>query len=431
MNRKGIFRKEALENKKQQWEGKALLLAGASPWLISLISLGFIIFICGFLYFCDYSRRIDVSGEVITLPHSVNIYAPQQGYITKTYVKVGDEIKKGEPIYAIDLSHTTSSGNVSAETKIALEKQVINLEAITKHLKQNRHVTAKNLRSQLRKYTESNKETRKLVESSRQGVESMRKGLKNYEEYLTRGLINKDQLTNQRSLFYQQQSSYQNLNSQAIQEELQVAKIESDLLTQIAEINNQISQNEYQLNDLRRRMIESDAGETVIVSAKSDGVVESLSVTSGQMVSSGHSLAQILPVKDIKYYLLLWLPSSSLPYIKTGDAINIRYDAFPSEKFGQFPGTIDLISKLPASKQELGQYSMALTDPRGELTDNYYKVLVSINRTDFSDKGKMMYLSHGLKARAIVFLEKRPLYQWMFTPFYNIKDSVTGPVDEK
>lgn len=431
MNRKGIFRKEALENKKQQWEGKALLLAGASPWLISLISLGFIIFICGFLYFCDYSRRIDVSGEVITLPHSVNIYAPQQGYITKTYVKVGDEIKKGEPIYAIDLSHTTSSGNVSAETKIALEKQVINLEAITQHLKQNRHVTAKNLRSQLRKYTESNKETRKLVDSSRQGVESMRKGLKNYEEYLTRGLINKDQLTNQRSLFYQQQSSYQNLNSQAIQEELQVAKIESDLLTQIAEIDNQISQNEYQLNDLRRRMIESDAGETVIVSAKSDGVVESLSVTSGQMVSSGHSLAQILPVKDIKYYLLLWLPSSSLPYIKTGDAINIRYDAFPSEKFGQFPGTVDLISKLPASKQELGQYSMALTDARGELTDNYYKVLVSINRTDFSDKGKMMYLSHGLKARAIVFLEKRPLYQWMFTPFYNIKDSVTGPVDEK
>lgn len=431
MNRKGIFRKEALENKKQQWEGKALLLAGVSPWLISLISLGFIIFICGFLYFCDYSRRIDVSGEVITLPHSVNIYAPQQGYITKTYVKVGDEIKKGEPIYAIDLSHTTSSGNVSAETKIALEKQVINLEAITQHLKQNRHVTTKNLRSQLRKYTESNKETRKLVESSRQGVESMRKGLKNYEEYLIRGLINKDQLTNQRSLFYQQQSSYQNLNSQAIQEELQVAKIESDLLTQIAEIDNQISQNEYQLNDLRRRMIESDAGETVIVSAKSDGVVESLSVTSGQMVSSGHSLAQILPVKDIKYYLLLWLPSSSLPYIKTGDAINIRYDAFPSEKFGQFPGTIDLISKLPASKQELGQYSMALTDARGELTDNYYKVLVSIKRTDFSDKGKMMYLSHGLKARAIVFLEKRPLYQWMFTPFYNIKDSVTGPVDEK
>jgi hypothetical protein len=32
-----------------------------------------------------------------------------------------------------------------------------------------------------------------------QGVESMRKGLKSYEEYLTRGLINKDQLANHRS----------------------------------------------------------------------------------------------------------------------------------------------------------------------------------------------------------------------------------------
>ncbi|WP_241787617.1 hypothetical protein, partial [Klebsiella pneumoniae] len=39
-------------------------------------------------------------------------------------------------------------------------------------------------------------------------------------------------------------------------------------------------------------------------------------------------------------------------------------------------------------------------------------------------------LSNGLKARAVVFLEKRPLYMWMFTPFYKMSQSVSGPIHD-
>lgn len=54
------------------------------------------------------------------------------------------------------------------------------------------------------------------------------------------------------------------------------------------------------------------------------------------MVDKGSSLAQIKPIGNIEYYLILWLPNNSIPYVKVGDTINIRYDAFPSDKFGQF-----------------------------------------------------------------------------------------------
>ena len=59
---------------------------------------------------------------------------------------------------------------------------------------------------------------------------------------------------------------------------------------------------------------------------------------------------------------------------------------------------------------------------------NYYKVLVDLKNTDISDKGKKMHLSGGLQARTIVFLDTRKLYQWMFMPFYEVKNSVTGRV---
>jgi len=269
----------------------------------------------------------------------------------------------------------------------------------------------------------------RFTNNAREGVREMRRGLSNYEKYLKSGLINTDQLNNQRYMFYQQQTSYQSLNSQAIQETLQISQLRSQILTRAGEFDNNITQNEYQRNELERSLIESDAGGNIIIPAQSSGRLESLSVTPGQMVNVGSSLAQIQPLSNSKYYLVLWLPNNSLPYVKVNDGVNIRYDAFPSEKFGQFPGRIKSISYIPASKEEMSGYSSAPQNGNG-VVENYYKVLVELKSAEVSDKGKEMHLSGGLKARTIVFLDTRKLYQWMFMPFYDIKNSVAGPVNE-
>lgn len=180
---------------------------------------------------------------------------------------------------------------------------------------------------------------------------------------------------------------------------------------------------------MQRSLIESDASGNVIIPAQSSGRLESLSVTPGQMVNVGSSLAQIQPQSNSKYYLILWLPNKSLPYVKIYDGVSIRYDAFPAEKFGQFPGKIKSISYIPASKDEMSGYSSAPQNNMG-VVENYYKVLVELKNTDISDKGHSLYLSGGLKARTIVFLDTRKLYQWMFMPFYDIKNSLMGPVND-
>ncbi|HBQ5918277.1 TPA: HlyD family secretion protein, partial [Klebsiella pneumoniae subsp. pneumoniae] len=59
-----------------------------------------------------------------------------------------------------------------------------------------------------------------------------------------------------------------------------------------------------------------------------------------------------------------------------------------------------------------------------------YKAIVKIKDKKFSYKGKTLSLSNGLKAQAVVFLEERPLYMWMFTPIYKISQSVSGPVND-
>lgn len=93
MNNK-LYRKEAIEYKRHHWKGKALLLAGLPAWLIALLSALFLIALICALIFCKFTQRVDVKGEVITLPHSINVFAPQQGFIVKQFVKIGDVVKK-------------------------------------------------------------------------------------------------------------------------------------------------------------------------------------------------------------------------------------------------------------------------------------------------------------------------------------------------
>jgi len=429
MNR-NIFRKEAIEYSKTKWLGKALLVSGYPACVIALLSFLFFIILISMIIFSSYTRRINVTGEVITQPHAINIFSPQQGFISKTWVKTGDRVEKGAHLYQIDVSRSTQSGNVSQNSIAAIKNQITLIDDIILKLQQNKQQTEKNLQQQLNQYQLAHEKSLALVANAAKGMEEMRLSMNNYDSYQRKGLINKDQLNNQRYLYYQQQSSYQSLNTQSIQESLQITNLQSELSTKATDFDNQISQYQYQRSDLNRQLAEVDAGGTLFINAPSDGKIDSLSVTQGQMVNAGDSLAQLVPSSSDAYSLLLWLPNSSLPYVNPGDSINIRYEAFPFEKFGQFPGKIMSISSVPASTQEMSSYNNVPRLPSGGTNQPYYKVLVALDNNQFSYQGKTLSLSSGMKAESTLFLEKRPIYQWMLSPYYDIKKSITGPIHE-
>ncbi|HEP1066103.1 TPA: HlyD family secretion protein [Klebsiella aerogenes] len=427
---KNLYRKEAIEYKRHHWKGKALLLAGLPAWLIALLSALFLIALICALIFCKFTQRVDVKGEVITLPHSINVFAPQQGFIVKQFVKIGDVVKKNQPLYEIDVSRSTTSGNVSAAQIEVINEKIANSEDIIKKLEDNKNQTLNALNAQLKTTTDSLKETNRMLVNTQVGLKKMHDNLSSYDKYLSNGLITKDQYNYQHSLYFQQQSAYQSLVSQKMQLESQITQLNSDIITKAADFDNQISSQYNQSNDFKNQLVESNANGNIIIKSTSDGRIESLSATQGQTVDNGSSLAQIKPTGNVEYFLILWLPNNTIPYLKIGDTINIRYDAFPSDKFGQFPGKIISISSMPASRQEMSEYTNVSNGTNQQQELALYKAIVKIKDKQFEYDGKKLSLSNGLKAQAVVFLEERPLYMWMFTPVYKITQSVSGPIHD-
>ncbi|MGO4019608.1 HlyD family secretion protein [Klebsiella michiganensis] len=427
-NVKNIYRKEAIEYKKNHWKGKALLLAGIPAWLVTLLASLFLIALVLSLIFCTFTQRIDVRGEVITLPHSVNVFAPQQGFVVNQHVKVGDIVNKGQPLYELDVSRNTINGNVSAAQIEVINEKIANAEDIISKLTHNKAETLTALDKQIKTTSASLAETNRMLATTQVGLNKMHTNLSSYDKYLKDGLITKDQYNYQHSLYFQQQSAYQSLVTQKMQLESQLTQTNSDKITKAADFDNQISSQHNQINDYKNQLVESNANGNLIIKATTNGKIESLAVTKGQMVENGSSLAQIKPTGDIEYYLILWLPNNTIPYVKPGDTINIRYDAFPADKFGQFPGKVISISSVPASRQEMAEYTN-VNNGTSQQELALYKAIIKIKDKTFNYNGKTLTLSNGLKAQAVVFLEERPLYMWMFTPFYKMTQSVSGPID--
>ncbi|HID8218907.1 TPA: HlyD family secretion protein [Serratia marcescens] len=424
-----MFRQEAINHQKMKWRGRALLLPGIPFWLTTGLCLFFIVAFLTFIIAGTYTRRTNVTGEITSYPRAANVYSTVQGVVVKQLVTEGQIITAGTPIYQIDVSKSTRSGVVSDNQRRDINSQQARIAQIISRLEDNKRATLAMLEKQKAQYTAAFERSTDILRRAQEGIRIMKENMQNYRHYQAKGLINKDQLTNQVALYYQQQNNLLGLSGQNEQNALQITALESQIHTQAAEFDNQIYQMELQRYELQKELLNIDASGVIIVRALSEGRVDSMSVTVGQMVNVGDSLLQMLPDKVDHYALVLWVPNDAIPYISTGDRVNVRYDAFPAEKFGQFAGTVSVISKAPASPQEMQTYQGA---PKAALTAAipYYKVIVRPEKQAISYHGKRLSLENGMKAQSTLFLEKRKVYQWMLSPFYDMKQSATGPVND-
>lgn len=421
-----MFRMEALENRQRSWRGRAILLPDIPIWIMTGLCVLFFITFLVFIMVGTYTRRINVTGEVTSSPGPARIYSGVQGTVVQQFVSQGALINKGAPVYRIDVSKSTSRGVVSDNQRKDIENQLLRVGDIISRLEASKQTTLHMLEKQKSQYSEALSRSSAIVKRAEEGIGIMKNNMDNYRRYQSRGLINKDQLTNQVSLYYQQQNNLLGLSGQNEQNALQITSLESQIQTQAAEFDNRIYQMELQRYELHKELSGTDAGGEVIVRALTDGIIDSLSVTVGQMVSVGDSLFQVIPQKVDTYDLVLWVPNDSVPYITPGDRLNVRYEAFPSGKFGQFAAVVETVSKIPASPQEMMTYQGAPKNIQAAVP--WYKVVVRPKMQAIAYGEKVLPLENGMKAQSTLFLEKRKIYQWILSPLYDVKHSAAGPV---
>jgi membrane fusion protein len=126
-------------------------------------------------------------------------------------------------------------------------------------------------------------------------------------------------------------------------------------------------------------------------------------------------LLNILPSESALQARLL-APAAAVGFIQPGKEVNLRYAAYPYQRFGHQRGTVSQISKAIVTPNELPS-PVQTPEP-------FYLVTVVLDRQDILAYGERLPLQPGMTLEADVLLDKRPVYQWVLEPLLSIKGRV-------
>ena len=114
---------------------------------------------------------------------------------------------------------------------------------------------------------------------------------------------------------------------------------------------------ERDLAQANRDAAEQDAEQRLVVRAPQSGTVSTLLAEPGQSVSPASALATLVPEGAV-LQAQLFAPSSAIGFVQPGQAVRLRFEAFPYQKFGQQPARVLQVSRTPLAASELAALAL-------------------------------------------------------------------------
>ena len=161
-----------------------------------------------------------------------------------------------------------------------------------------------------------------------------------------------------------------------------------------------------------RAPMEQASPPTILVRAPQAGVVNGIVTQPGQTVTVGQVLGNLSPAGSL-LEAQLYAPSRAAGFAKVGMPVQIRYRAYPFQKFGQFQGKVSEVSRGPLPAEEWPGGGARSTEP-------VYRIRVELPRQDVTVDGVARPLLAGMMLDASLLLDERKLYQWLFAPLHGV-----------
>ncbi|WP_124312512.1 HlyD family secretion protein [Pseudomonas chlororaphis] len=414
-----MFRREALDARQTNGLGDIVLVRPISFTVLTCLATALAVSVAAFFFFGSYTKRSTISGQLVPVGGQVKVYVPQAGIVFEKFVHEGQRVKRGEPLLTISSERYGSDAEpVQAGISRQLEhrrdslrgelEKVLRLQLDERDSLSNKVAS---LQRELAILAQQADSQRRLVALSSDATQR-------YQGLMDKGYISVDQLQQRQAELLGQRQALQGLERERATLQQQLTERRNELAGLGARQANQQADIQRQLSALEQNLEESEAKRTLLVTAPETGIATAVLADIGQTVDSSRPLLSIVPA-DAPMQAELYAPSKSIGFIKPGDSVLIRYQAYPYQKFGQYRGQVRSISQTSVSPAELT--SMVGGVPGlGKDGEQLYRLQVSLDKQMVTAYGQPRALQSGMLLDADVLQDTRRLYEWVLEPLYSL-----------
>lgn len=418
-----LFRHEALAGCQTPWLGTVFLEPGTSrhaphAWRSHRYFTLFAAFaaaaLIGLFFFRDVARTTRVAGWLVPDAGLVRVFAPQPGVVAELHVGEGSAVRKGERLL-------TLSAEVKSATLGATQAEVARLLAARRrmlieqraHLERLAAQQQQALGSRLAAFRAEVAPIEQEIALQKSRLDLARRNEERLRGLQGRGFISQQQLQQAEEASLAQAARVVGLERERIAAARERLTLAGELEDLPLKAQTGISLIERDIAAVEQQLAEAEARREIVVAAPQDGTVTAILAEAGGHAGTAGALLTIVPA-GARLEAHLYGPSRAIGFVRPGQQVFLRYQAYPYQKFGHYGGTVASVS---ASAIQPGELPSPLASATGEPV---YRITVSLARQAVTAYGQAMALQPGMQLEAELVLDKRRLYEWVLDPLYAI-----------
>ncbi len=406
-----LFRTQVSDQDRKRWQGHILLAQPVAGWVFATISMLVVACLIVALAFVEYTRKERVVGQLYLDKGSVKVYAQGTGVMTSKLFNDGDLVEAGQVLFTINAERSTKLGATQDEItkqiaarKTALEAEKIKQRRISSEEEMAFKRRVQDVQAELEKVkTEQTTQVRRVALS--------KNAVQRSKELQAQQFVSQADVDQKEHDLLEQQSRLQSLERTSLALLKDLNSILSDLRNAPLRSINRSSEFDRQIALLAQDGLDSESRRELQVLAPQAGKVTASLVEIGQIVAPNSPLVSILP-QNAKLEAQLYLPSRAIGFVELGQTVQLRYEAYPYQKFGQYEGKVKEISRTALSAEELKLHIAS--------KEVLYLVKVALKTQQVMAYGKPSALQDGMQLDADVLIDTRKLYEWVLEPLYSL-----------
>jgi membrane fusion protein len=375
-----------------------------------LFSIGFMSLFSTAILLFEIPRIVKGNGYTSTTFAHAKVNASQNGVLLSLDAKDLAFVKRGQILGEVTSERFAQNRSVDVvQATLAQHKKSLANDEIN-NVNENQAVSLSATRLKIQSASlELNSITQELT-LSQQRLDDLARQLERQKDMQSQGFVSTEAVEQKRSEWLQQKLNLSGLERNRLQ-------LEREISTQREELRMIVSRSQSQRAQLMRDMDSSEqefnehSSKRIQLIAPIDGVVTQISASVGQTVRPDLPIMTIVPEGSAAEVLLL-IPSRSIGFIRMGQKVSVRYQAYPYEHYGRHYGVVKEIARAALPPQEVVQH-IRVDEP-------VYTVRVALPSNYLEYQGRQLPLTPGMVVEADVELDRLKIYQWLLEPLYRL-----------
>ncbi len=355
--------------------------------------------------FAALDEIVRAEGQVISSSRTQSIQSLEGGILAEILVSEGDEVNAGDVLARLNDTSIRAEVEDLQEQIAALELRRLRLEA--EATEQDDFVVPDQIANRHPELVRSERGLLKAqlsdFRSSRDGagaiLEQTRRERKVMEDLDRQKLVAKIEVTKAVKAHADAQKAYDEVVTTF---ELERATALGELLTELSTQRQNLAAKQDQLT-------------RTVLRAPMRGIVNKVNITTiGGVVGSGEQIIELIPLNETLLFEALVKPRD-IAGLRVGQEATIKLSAYDFAVYGLLHGKIEVVSADTFTDERA----------RGDEAEPHYKVIVSVDVDNLTDRQRDIALRPGMQGQAELYTGQKTVLRYLLKPLYRSREALT------